>query len=325
MDVKLTDYKTVEEIAKIWGITTRQVHHYCTAGRIPGVMKISRFWMIPENAQKPLDGRYKVKEPKSAPTRKAASHTDVSKLSASFNALIGNKELNYQILDLLPIPLQIFSPDGLCIFINRASTEMTGDTERNVVGKYNYNNDPICLGIMGQDVYDRVSRGEAVSFPDFPAPIQDTLDKGYIDEKPFEAATMDLFFLPIWDGDIFTCTILFYTVKNMYKGRADIARAQKYIDEHWMDEFDLDKIAQTATLSRRHFQRIFKEIAGVTPMRYYQNKKIEKIQEKLLDENSSIEQAFDACGADIRGVYHKLFKENMKMSPSGYRKANGLK
>ena len=45
-------------------------------------------------------------------------------LSAPFRALIGNEGLNYQILDLLPIPIEIFSPDGTTIFANRAVLEL---------------------------------------------------------------------------------------------------------------------------------------------------------------------------------------------------------
>ena len=62
---------------------------------------------------------------------------------------------------------------------------------------------------MGQDVYDRVSRGEAVSFPDFPSPIQDVKDRGVIDDKPYKALTMDLFFQPVWDGDTYVCTMMY--------------------------------------------------------------------------------------------------------------------
>jgi AraC-like DNA-binding protein len=250
---------------------------------------------------------------------------DLEKLSEPFKALIGNAGLNYQLLDLLPIPIQIFSPDGTCMFVNRALVEINADAIKNVVGNYNYNNDPICREILGQDVYDKVSRGEAVSFPDFPVPIQSAVDRGFLDEKPFETATMDLFFLPLWDGEVFTCTIMFYTVKNMYHGRADIAKAKEYIDKHWLADFDLDKVAQSANLSRRHFQRIFKENTNLTPVEYYQKVKIERLQEKLLDGNLSIEQAFAACGVDYRGKYHKYFREKVKMSPSEYRKANRIK
>jgi len=252
--------------------------------------------------------------------------TDLTMLSAPFRALIGNEGLNYQLLDLLPIPIEIFASDGMCIFYNRACLELNGVADANdVVGKYNLKNDPVCLGILGQETMDRIFRGEAVPIPDFPVPIQDAVDRGVIAERQYEAATMDIFCLPIWDGDVFVCTITFYTVKNMYQGRADIIRAQKYIDEHWLDEFDIDTVARAANLSKRHFQRIFKEITESTPFEYYQEVKIEKIKEKLLDGNLSIEQAFTACGVDYRGkTYLNLFKEKVGMTPAEYRKKNNI-
>ena len=242
-------------------------------------------------------------------------------LSEPFMALIGNRGLNYQVYDLLPIPIQIFAPDGTCIFVNRANMTLVNCTDASlIVGKYNLKNDPVCLGIIGQENMDRVFRGDTCSYYDFPAPIQDVLDRGVIEEKPWEAATMDIFCLPVWDGDTFVCTIMFFTVKNMYKGRADIVQAQRYIDEHWLDEFDLDGAARAARLSRRHFQRIFKEVTGITPLEHHRNVKIEKIKEKLLDGNLSIAQAFAACNADYRGSYLKLFKEKTGMPPSEYRR-----
>jgi len=243
-------------------------------------------------------------------------------LSEPLKALIGNRGLNYQILDLLPIPIEIFAADGMCIFANRAILELHNIPDASIiVDKYNFNNDPVCLDIMGQDVYDRVSRGEAVSFPNFPAPIQNAVDRGYVDDKPYEAATMDLFFLPIWDGDVFTCTIMVYTIKNVYIGRADIVKAQEYIEEHWLDEFDLDVTARLVHLGKWQFERIFKEITSYTLYEYYQNIKRGKLQEKLLDDSLTIEQACSTCGVDYHGRYRNLFKEKTGMTPVEYRKA----
>jgi len=57
MEVKLTDYKTIAETAVEWSVSTRMIHHYCNAGRIPGAIKVSRIWIIPRDAVKPEDGR----------------------------------------------------------------------------------------------------------------------------------------------------------------------------------------------------------------------------------------------------------------------------
>ena len=47
------------EAAKKWGISERRVQKLCEENRIPGVAKFSRMWLIPKDAEKPTDGRYK--------------------------------------------------------------------------------------------------------------------------------------------------------------------------------------------------------------------------------------------------------------------------
>jgi len=164
---------------------------------------------------------------------------DFTKLPDSFLSMINKPELAFQFFDMLPTPIEIFGADGVVTYLNRAWAEMVSIKDIYlVVGDYNFKTDPVCREIMGDEFVDRVFRGEAVTFPDFPAPIQDVYDRGVIDEKPWEAATMDMFFLPIWDGDQFICSICFATVKNMYKGRADIVDAKKYIESHWQEEYD---------------------------------------------------------------------------------------
>lgn len=45
-------YITVQEAAEKWGITPRQVQILCKANRIVGATRMSRIWIIPENAEK---------------------------------------------------------------------------------------------------------------------------------------------------------------------------------------------------------------------------------------------------------------------------------
>jgi len=50
---------TTKEAAALWGISDRRVLQYCNAGRIKGAVKMGNTWLIPKDAVKPLDGRYK--------------------------------------------------------------------------------------------------------------------------------------------------------------------------------------------------------------------------------------------------------------------------
>lgn len=52
-------YITVKEAAKKWGISDRRVRILCSDGKIEGSYKSGRVWMIPIDAVKPSDGRYK--------------------------------------------------------------------------------------------------------------------------------------------------------------------------------------------------------------------------------------------------------------------------
>ena len=52
-------YITVQEAAEKWGITPRQVQVLCKNNRIDGVTRISRIWIIPEDAEKPTNGKRK--------------------------------------------------------------------------------------------------------------------------------------------------------------------------------------------------------------------------------------------------------------------------
>ena len=50
------DYMTLKEAAEQWGVTPRRVNYYCAGGRIPGAMKMATIWLIPKDAEKPIDG-----------------------------------------------------------------------------------------------------------------------------------------------------------------------------------------------------------------------------------------------------------------------------
>ena len=53
------DYMTLKEAAEKWGVTPRRVNYYSAGGRIPGAVKMAGVWLIPKNAEKPIDGRTK--------------------------------------------------------------------------------------------------------------------------------------------------------------------------------------------------------------------------------------------------------------------------
>ena len=55
----MLEYIFAPEAAKKWGISERRVQKLCEENRIPGVAKFSRMWLIPKDAEQPVDGRRK--------------------------------------------------------------------------------------------------------------------------------------------------------------------------------------------------------------------------------------------------------------------------
>jgi len=53
------DYISVKAAAVKWGISERRIQKLCEENRIAGVIRFSRMWLIPKEAEKPKDGRFK--------------------------------------------------------------------------------------------------------------------------------------------------------------------------------------------------------------------------------------------------------------------------
>ncbi len=53
------EYIGIKQAAQKWNITERRVQELCKNGQIEGVTRLGRAWMIPHNAEKPVDGRIK--------------------------------------------------------------------------------------------------------------------------------------------------------------------------------------------------------------------------------------------------------------------------
>ena len=51
------EYVSCAEVAAKWGISERRVQKLCEGERIPGAVKFSRIWLIPKDAEKPVDVR----------------------------------------------------------------------------------------------------------------------------------------------------------------------------------------------------------------------------------------------------------------------------
>jgi len=70
----MLEFISAPEAAKKWGISERRVQKLYEENRIPGVAKFSRMWLIPKDAEKPIDGRRKKPQPDGKKTERGSKN-----------------------------------------------------------------------------------------------------------------------------------------------------------------------------------------------------------------------------------------------------------
>lgn len=307
------NYMTVKETGEKWGVGIRIVTLYCSGGRIDGAVKKGNLWLIPEDAVKPEDRRRK-----KSPIQEE-KHENVW----PFQSLYENKELFAEIVKHFPFPMHICAPDGTMLLANDEYLKFAkiSNPER-LYKKHNILLNP-ALGRWGvKDFVLRAYQGEIVHAYDVKVPHQEIIERLGDNKEPVSGSMFhNMTAFPIRDENnrLLYIVTVFITSRH-YQDREEIMKGKEYIDDHWKEEFDIDKLVDIVHMSRYHYTRLFKQHTGMTPYNYYQNIKFERLKEKLCDNNLSIAQAFDECGVDYNGNFAKKFKQNLGMTPSQYRR-----
>lgn len=317
------EYITIKEASEKWQIGTRIITFYCTHGRIRGATKKGNLWLIPNHAERPLDKRWKSD---AILKREKDQNECASNMSKALNEIVfafqKNSDIFAQIFKLLPFPLTISVPDGTIVFANDAFLDFSRVTNTdNFFGKYNVfiHSDLDGWGI--RDLMTRAFKGEKVFAPNLKVPRQEIVQKMSGNDEPLIGTLYhDINAFPINDyhGKL-VYVISVFTMTREYRGKDEIVKGKEYIDNHWQEAFDLEKLATAVHMSKYHYLHKFKECLGMTPYDYYQGVKIAKIKEKLRETNLSITQVFDDCGVDYNKGFARVFKRKTGMTPSMYR------
>jgi AraC family transcriptional regulator of adaptative response/methylated-DNA-[protein]-cysteine methyltransferase len=97
-----------------------------------------------------------------------------------------------------------------------------------------------------------------------------------------------------------------------------IEEAIRFIRENFRDQPDLDEIARQIHLSPFHFQRLFKEWAGVSPKKFLQFTSIEYAKQLLQEQKTLATVSFET-GLSGTSRLHDLFIQIEGMTPGEYQ------
>lgn len=107
-----------------------------------------------------------------------------------------------------------------------------------------------------------------------------------------------------------------YTLAKKSSGSNDrIRQGLLYIREHFMEDLSVEAIAKQAGYSPFYFSRQFKNVTGMTVMKYVESIRCRHAYEMLVDGMSVTKAAFE-CGFRNLSYFTKVFKQQYGILPS---------
>jgi AraC family transcriptional regulator of adaptative response/methylated-DNA-[protein]-cysteine methyltransferase len=104
-----------------------------------------------------------------------------------------------------------------------------------------------------------------------------------------------------------------------------VEKAIRYIDHHYREQPDLDRIAEQVHLSKYHFQRVFSRWAGISPKKFLQYLTISHAKRLLEASRSILDAAYDV-GLSSQSRLYDLFVTFEALSPGEFkRRGRGIR
>ncbi|MDO4165424.1 MAG: methylated-DNA--[protein]-cysteine S-methyltransferase [Bacteroides sp.] len=100
---------------------------------------------------------------------------------------------------------------------------------------------------------------------------------------------------------------------------ARIAEAIEFIRNNRKEQPRLEAVAEAVNMSPFHFQRMFKEWAGITPKQFLQYLNVEYAKHILQEMHASLFDTAEAVGLSGTGRLHDLFISIEGMTPGEYK------
>ena len=98
--------------------------------------------------------------------------------------------------------------------------------------------------------------------------------------------------------------------------------ALEYINNHYVEPCNVEKLAGLCHLSQTHFRRLFLSIMGTTPLQYVIYIRIRQACIRLNTTSDPITAIAQAVGISSISSFNRNFQQIMNVSPQQYRQSS---
>ena len=100
-----------------------------------------------------------------------------------------------------------------------------------------------------------------------------------------------------------------------------LRQARAFMEAHFAERIELEKIAAAASMSKFHFIRMFQRAYGVTPRQFLRDLRLAKAK-ALLAKGMPVTQVCFSVGYQSLPTFTNAFKRGTGYSPKAYQKMN---
>lgn len=101
---------------------------------------------------------------------------------------------------------------------------------------------------------------------------------------------------------------------------AELRETIRFMDANLCVPLNLDLLSKNVGMGKYHFCHLFKKWYGISPIQYYNGRKMEMACQLLTNSNDTIENIAEQLGYLNTDHFRKTFKKYFGVTPSGYRK-----
>ncbi|MCE8021137.1 AraC family transcriptional regulator [Halomonas sp. MCCC 1A11036] len=102
--------------------------------------------------------------------------------------------------------------------------------------------------------------------------------------------------------------------------RIDIGRLDAWIDRHLAEEIRVERLAALCALSPGHFHALFRELMGITPLAYVQQRRLEHARTLVRHSDLSLGHIAALVGFRDQGSFSRAYRRHFDGTPSQERR-----